>query len=408
MHATSPTLERTRRWPRPYASTWVFMGFLTVVLGLLNVPGQEITEPDMVSGPPREGAYFSTYLTLHHGWPMTAVVRATSGIYPPRVSSVWNLTDDVVAVEHFAIAVDAGVAAGILVLGGFLFQTWRTRRGTWRQFRLAELMGVVLLVAIGVQRFAAERAAARAERSALDEIEEDSDVWSSFDVQPAGPTWLRQLLGDSLFDDRDRAVELDLYGSDIRAALPLQRLKVIHVHESVTTAELELLNRFPDLVAVDLSDAPGGPSGVGGNDYVPHKIPRLAQLRGLKLYGTNFSGDGLENLPRLEVLDLSNTYVADDDLKNVARMRNLRELDLFRTNVTSTGLAQLCDLPNLRALAVGSWAISERRWLITDAAVPSLSRLRHLQRLTLYETKITTTGFAALRAALPNCEIHGD
>jgi hypothetical protein len=42
---------------------------------------------------------------------------------------------------------------------------------------------------------------------------------------------------------------------------------------------------------------------------------------------------------------------------------------------------------------------------VTDAGLPNLYRLTHLQQLNLNETQVTEYGVTALRKALPNCKI---
>jgi len=407
MPAEPPNPAAPAARPRPCLATWVFVGFMAAFLLLFNLPGQEVLEPS-INGRGKGGPSFSCVRLHHHGWPLTTVRRGYFRTNVPDRPSVWDVTDDVESVDPVAIIVNSGVAIGVLVVGGILFQWQLTRRGSWRQFRLAELLGLVLLIAIGAQRFAAARAAGRAERSAVKEIQRSAGASRPYVVwQPAGPTWLRRLLGDSLFADLDHVVELDpYYGSNVRLALPLQRLQVLRIQGSVSTAELELLEGLPDLIGLNLQFVYGEYAGTEGEDNLSFKIPRLANLRGLNLYGTTFRGDGLENVPSLEVLDLTNTDVTDESIEKIVRMRILRFLALGETAVTPAGVALLADLPHLEELTLGGVASGQKESLITDAIVPSLSRFRHLRHLTLFGTTITPEGFAALRAVLPNCEIQ--
>jgi len=136
MYAEPPIIELRRRWPRPYASTWVFLAFLAAILFLANVPGQVEN--------------FDYDSPISHGWPLTAVGRGFERGWPTGPPSVWNVAADVERVDIFAIAVNVAVAVMILVVAGVLFQTWRSRRGSFRQFRIAELLALVGIVAFGL------------------------------------------------------------------------------------------------------------------------------------------------------------------------------------------------------------------------------------------------------------------
>lgn len=73
-------------------------------------------------------------------------------------------------------------------------------------------------------------------------------------------------------------------------------------------------------------------------------------------------------------------------------------LDLA-ANIMDDDLEALRDLPNLQKLD-----LTDRP--ITDAAVPTLCRLRRLRVLKVCGTKTTENGISRLRAALPECTIE--
>ena len=79
----------------------------------------------------------------------------------------------------------------------------------------------------------------------------------------------------------------------------------------------------------------------------------MPHLRGLSLYGAGFSGDGLEHLTAVEVLDLTDTDVRDDAMPKLATMRNLKSLSLAGTKITDAGLEHLKGLTQLRSLWLG-------------------------------------------------------
>jgi len=90
--------------------------------------------------------------------------------------------------------------------------------------------------------------------------------------------------------------------------------------------------------------------------------------------------------------------ISDAGLASISEIRNLESLILFNTAVTDDGIAQLSKLRNLQVLMIGSLHI-------TDDSIPHLSQLKSLQRLWTAGTSITSSGVDLLRQALPDCEI---
>lgn len=82
----------------------------------------------------------------------------------------------------------------------------------------------------------------------------------------------------------------------------------------------------------------------GGNGLTEPKgftLPRMLTLRGLNLYGAHFDGDGLENIPSVEVLCLSRTDVCDQSVPAILSLGKLRRLGLAATNTTESGISDL-------------------------------------------------------------------
>jgi hypothetical protein len=82
------------------------------------------------------------------------------------------------------------------------------------------------------------------------------------------------------------------------------------------------------------------------------------------------------NLPGMPVVavHLDDTHVTDAGLKELAALKQLRELTLWSTNVTDEGLKELASL-------------------------------KQLQRLDLVLTNVSHAGVAQLQKALPMCDI---
>jgi len=69
-------------------------------------------------------------------------------------------------------------------------------------------------------------------------------------------------------------------------------------------------------------------------------------------------------------------------------------LNLYRTQVSDTGLKKLAGLKDLGGTQV------------TDAGLKELAGLKSLRELNLGFTKVTPAGWNKLQKALPSCKIH--
>ncbi len=104
----------------------------------------------------------------------------------------------------------------------------------------------------------------------------------------------------------------------------------------------------------------------------------------------------LENLSRLEELDLSLSSITDEGMEHLKRLTRLKVLELFHTAITDAGMVKIEGLTNLEFLDLSVTAVS-------DSGLTHLRRLSRLRELKLGFTKITDAGLAHL-AVLPNLE----
>jgi len=132
----------------------------------------------------------------------------------------------------------------------------------------------------------------------------------------------------------------------------------------------------------------------------------------------------IAHLTRLRELYLSKSiHVTDAGLAALARMRELRDLNIYWSAVTDAGLAALMRMVNLEYLHLGLTRIkgpglaclmgmhrlrrlSIENTDVDDASLHYLARLTSLKRLALWGTRVSTPGLQSLRAALPNTYIH--
>ena len=107
------------------------------------------------------------------------------------------------------------------------------------------------------------------------------------------------------------------------------------------------------------------------------------------------------DLEKVTSLNLNNTIMLDEGLKELPKLKNLRYLRLFGTLITDAGLKELTNRQQLTAIDLGLTQI-------TDAGLKELPKLKNLRSLNLNDTKVTKAGMAELRKALPNCKISSN
>ena len=199
---------------------------------------------------------------------------------------------------------------------------------------------------------------------------------------------------------------------------------------------------FDDVLIVSLSRCKMTDADLG-------HIQDLTRLECLELDGTRITDAGLahlQGLTRLQVLDLSETQVTDAGLTRLQGMAELWQLHLTDTRVTDAGLAHLQGLTRLEWLYLDGTQVTDTGLAhlkgmteltdlgltgtrVTDAGFRQLHGLKRLQSLHLGETQvtdailpqlqelspqylslrgtqITDAGIAELQKALPNCDIR--
>lgn len=128
----------------------------------------------------------------------------------------------------------------------------------------------------------------------------------------------------------------------------------------------------------------------------------LSSIQALNLRGTTVKNSHLESIARLSdlrVLNLSLAkQVSDKGIAFLTPLHNLRELDLSFTGLSDVGASQLDSLTNLSFLDISLTSVS-------DASVPSLSKLSHLKVLRVRDSSITRAGRQQLEQALPGCRV---
>jgi Leucine-rich repeat (LRR) protein len=120
-------------------------------------------------------------------------------------------------------------------------------------------------------------------------------------------------------------------------------------------------------------------------------IAALKTVRELELDGPilKSSGDKVVYAPQ---------QIGDEALKNLAPMTALQRLSLDGTHVTDAGLKHLAGLKNLQVLVLSDTKV-------TDAGMEALTKLPKLEQVNVLNTKVTDEGIGVLKRWKPELKI---
>jgi hypothetical protein len=138
------------------------------------------------------------------------------------------------------------------------------------------------------------------------------------------------------------------------------------------------------------------------------KVTQDDKLPGRPVIAVNLSGaknadaalGHVKELKDLKTLNLYKSDASDVGMAHLGGLKALETLYLCGTRITDAGLKHLGPLKALRTL--GLWGTR-----VTDAGLGDLKELKGLQTVWLNGTKVTGAGAKDLREALPNTKIHG-
>jgi Leucine-rich repeat (LRR) protein len=201
----------------------------------------------------------------------------------------------------------------------------------------------------------------------------------------------------------------------------------------VTGVGLEEISKLEALETLVLLDRDLGPEGFSALAVLPklhtlelsgpvedpsfEKLGLLAHLQTLRLDCPSLDDSAaaeLAKLPQLRVLDLSGSKLSDVGLAQLGGLLQLQELYLDGTRVTRAGLEVIAKLPQLRVLGLdrtdvvdagvaaltGHPALEELRLdgtLVTDASVDVLLSMPALRRVSLARTVVSQAAVARLK-----------
>ena len=107
----------------------------------------------------------------------------------------------------------------------------------------------------------------------------------------------------------------------------------------------------------------------------------------------------LGKIPSIVELDIAGGKFEPADLGSIAALKNLKKLNLSRTNANDAVLAYVKDLDQLESLNLFHTEV-------TDAGLQQIKGLKNLKRLYVFESKVTDGGVDELAKALPTLRIE--
>lgn len=395
-----------RRFVKRYStglhrSTVVLTVLMALLLMLPNVTERFVLIPDVL----RDGKYgphFEFDAESRYGWPCTFLtgepsLRDTS---PYWRLSFFNASEDGRVFSLHALAANVGCGLGLLALCGALFEWRRRRLASAFQIRLLDVVVIISVASVALAYVRSLHSRQRSEKQIVNAIRE-LGYFNDARWQPVGALRLREWLGRQADRVPEYVVGIDVEGGGLSYAIRLNSLRMLRISGSITNDQLAILREIPELEALDMcfvsivSEAEWTEESA---DNFVH-LPRLPHLRGLNLYDTSFRGDGLDNIPNIENLDVSDTDLDDIAMPQLGRLMRLKHLSLVGTSITDESLQHLATLPQLKELNLGYTQIS-------DDGLRRLWSLKSLEYLGLYNTRVTDAGVNALRKHLPDCEVY--
>ena len=163
----------------------------------------------------------------------------------------------------------------------------------------------------------------------------------------------------------------------------------------ISDKSLSLLSQAPNLNKLFLNDT-------SSDDNSMNVLAKqgLKNLQELNLHSTRVGDAGVAQLKGMPIknLNLSDTIVSDDCLKQLKNMRSLQVLTLDYSDIRNEGVKSFREMPNLRSLSLKGCPI-------TDDAVMDLSKCQQLMVLNLEDTKLSADKVAFLQKNMPKCVI---
>ena len=162
----------------------------------------------------------------------------------------------------------------------------------------------------------------------------------------------------------------------------------------ITDSGVAHLSKFEGLEALTMSLCDGLTDGVG------ESVAKMKNLKELNVAETATSDQSCKNiatLPKLESLKLAATAITDNGAISLGASRTIKDLQLFQTDVGDAGVKGLSRLP-LEELDL-------RRTKVTDEAIPDIAAMKSLKTVWISNTQISQDGGFRLKGLRPDLVI---
>ncbi len=167
----------------------------------------------------------------------------------------------------------------------------------------------------------------------------------------------------------------------------------IHADE-IANADLQRLAGLSHLETLDLGRQPITGEGLA-------QLSGRTELKSLMLYSGGVGVDGIPTVAKFTNLEqfMFQSEQCDAWAEAVSRLPMLRDVTVYRGDITDAGVALLARLPKLEKLRLSDCGN------LTDASLKTLAACKSLKSLVLGYPQVPSPAIRALQQALPECQI---
>jgi len=178
---------------------------------------------------------------------------------------------------------------------------------------------------------------------------------------------------------------------------------------SLSEKGIRALGKFSQLESLSiknmdhLDEIAGIPSleRLGIDSPADQPLPRLVDLPNLRKLKCPVGEKQISTIAKceqLQELEAVDSDLTDDCLKILSGMPNLETLRISGNKVTDEGIAHLVNLLKLQTLYIDCQ-------MVTNASAESFKRMKSLRMLGVFRTNMTKAALKEIETSLPNCEV---
>lgn len=236
---------------------------------------------------------------------------------------------------------------------------------------LAALVGIPLALLVG-----AAVVSLRAESVTEQQRQEVARAGGKCELVRVVPAWLSGIMGTEFHTFLDQTTIT----------------KVVMRGDNITDEKVSKIIAVPTLEILELDHCPVTSA------CLPD-IARLTALRSLALTETQITDlSALASLPHLYRLDLSFSKTRDSDLSSLHQFPSLRTVNAKGLILTDKGVEEIAKCTEIEEICLSGATLS-------PTGLKPLQGLKHLKKLILVQAIFDGADVAALKAALPECEV---